>query len=76
MKLELIDAFQNGQVTLKVYDVNNERKYWLRVGQALLELDNESISHLWELLNAFVDEDPSLPVVEPQIRENQLTLFR
>lgn len=56
MNLQLVDAFENGSVELRVYEINDEYKFWLRVGVAMLELDVEAVVELVELLNAFVAE--------------------
>lgn len=55
--MELLDAFVNGDVELRVYRVGNDLKYWLRCGAALLEFDEERLVQMLTLLYAFVEED-------------------
>lgn len=56
MDLELIDAFENGDVELKVYKVGDQIKYWIRCGVAMLEFDETRLVQLLEIIYAFVED--------------------
>ncbi len=52
----LIEEFQNGDINLKVYDVDGTKKYWLRAGVALLELNEDNLMEMYTLIRSYVNE--------------------
>lgn len=56
MDSALIDCFENGDVELRVYQIGNQIRYWIRSGAALLEFDEDRLVRLFEIIYAFVEE--------------------
>lgn len=55
--LELIDVFQNGNISLKVYKRKDGTKvYWLFLGISGMEILEKDFKDLAELLNAYLAE--------------------
>lgn len=57
MAIKKHDEYENGDITLMVYEVDDhDVHYWLRAGVALLQLDTEQFNDLYTLVNAYVRE--------------------
>lgn len=58
MTPELIDAFENGDITMEVRQLTDplRNKYWIKSGVAGIELDEQQLDDLIELLIAYDKE--------------------
>ena len=55
--IELVDAWQNGEVELNEYRSDNgEKSWWLKIGLTVSRLDGVTMLQLLELINAFIQE--------------------
>lgn len=60
MKLE--NEYENGDINIKDYLLDEEEDihcYWLKVGMSLLELKEHHLYELYDLLEAWIDENPN-----------------
>jgi hypothetical protein len=74
MKLE--NEYENGDINIKEYIIDDFRRYWLRVGGvSLLELKEQHMYELHDLLWAWVMENPRRIPAPDEIRTDGLSYF-
>lgn len=56
MKHELVEELENGNINIKIYNLGESARYWIRAGQALIELDEQGLDELFVLLSAIYEE--------------------
>lgn len=54
--MELVEYYANGDIELRVYQVGAEKRWWIKAGVAMLELDEQQLLQFVTLLAAYMEE--------------------